>query len=633
MSRNGLLLDDEDSLDESNTKSSSLILANNLNTGLNQQAHLQLDNNNLSTSLQDCIANTATACQSMSSNNVQLNTSNSNCTIAQNSITTNSIKIESQQPHPFNSSSQLASSNQTNSQNQYQMYQIENNNYSQQLQDDSSKDNSITNYRSDCTTDCKPNLMCNLQNRQSSIDSYSSDSFNLLHNALSTNNDAVNQNSLTTSNNNLNNNLQTTTSATTTTKRNRTKRSSNWSTNQKLNDSNNSNYNIKSDQTANCSPPSMIPTPPMENTLNCSSNQMHSNLVQSPLINELPNSTDFYSTSTQQQQQQSSRSSSILGATLQNRPNNSAGYSSMELINNHRRAYPSPTSSTSSAYMSPNSQTLNHSPNSNFINTPGIDASTKFTPASSSAAHTMLHATTNLMNTQQPPVNIYQSASSQNRIDHQAASNNVFIYNASNQSLQPTAAVVNLSAENQTSFNCENTSTTTKTYTNQCLSNTNNNIYNGNNLDQQHTYQQPVVNSSNEQSFNSQPYSTTNNMYLAATNQQFIPQSNQNYSQSSGYFNSSSNAYQTPNQLNASSNSTIYDQQYSNSFLANNSSSTKNDLFYASNDNYLTSSSNDYHNGHLNEFTNDYYTDNIYNNVCQSFNGDNYNAQDYQQLS
>ena len=639
-----------------------------MNTSINQ-AHLQLDNGLLNTDL------TAASSQlSMSTGTVQLNGSmqsnelntSANCTIPANSIAT-SVKIEQQ---PFNSTQAGSAIHSATSQNQpqnYPLYQLEsnNNNYSQ-LEDRKVDTLNVSNCRTDCSNDCKPNLLCNhTVNRQSSIDSYSSsDSFNLLHNALSTSNDSSNQNVNTaTSNSIMHNNSQLTNS--TTTKRNRSKRSQpNWSNNQKLNNSlnqcsaasfSNTLGYIKSDPAA-CSPPSMIPTPPMENTLNCSTNQLNSNLVQSPLINnDLTSSStaDFYLL---QQQQQQSRSS-ILSASLQSRLNGNnptninttttSGYPSMELIN-HRRAYPSPTSSTaSSAYMSPtSSQTLNHSPNSNFTSSTTSTEQTKF------LSHSLMHANNVLSNQLPNQTSIYHQ--SQVRMDQ---SNNVFLYNSNNQPIQQStaAAATNLPNDNQTSFNCEsnNTPTVTKTYTNQCLS-TSTSIYNG---IEQATYAQQQANSSTttttEQStFGSQSHAYSTNHHNGSTNaylpnQQFVQQQpNANYQQTAaGYFNNSqySTVASQPQQHSNHSSSVPFNfdaQQYSttNAFLNNSTSSSKNDLFYGGeNGSYHTGTTElnyPHSGGHLmnGEFNNDYYTDSIYN-VCQPFSGDNFNAQDYQQLS
>lgn len=613
LSTNGLLLDDEDSLDESK---SSLIMnsnMNNLNTSINQQ-HLQLDNN------LDCQSNQLSnqSSLSMSTNAAhltiqpstnELNTTSSN---TQNSIT-NSIKIEPKHQQfstsqPLSSSltsaihnnTQQTSSSICTSQN-YPIYQVESNYPSlekRKLIDPNCR-------QSDCIgTDCRSNPLCNTVQP---VDSYSSsDSFNLLHNALSTTNESSNQNLNPSNHQNLNSNLNNSTNMpTSATVKRRNKRSS---YNQKLNNSTTTNLQQQSTyfktEPTNCSPPSMIPTPPMENTLNCSSNQsLHSNLVQSPLINDLPanSSADFYS----------QPRSSILGATLQNRQTNlianqsinqSSNYASMELINNHRRAYPSPTSSTSSAYMSPNSQTLNHSPNSNF---PNVEQSNKFS--------TSMIQPTNHSNT-------YQMRVDQTNIFHS--------YN--NQPIQSSTTT-----DNQTSFNCENnTVVPNKTYTapNQCLST--NNIYNA--IEQQ-SYTQPInataINDQAATTFNS---TYSNSMYLSNSQppQTQFMQSNQNY-QPNGYFNS--NNYQTSNgQLNNGQFSFEQQQYNSSSFL---NSSNKSDLFYTPNDNLPNGyhSGTDYSNNQMiNDFTNtnDYFTDSIYNNsVCQSFNTDNFNAQDYQQLS
>lgn len=616
LASNGLLLD-EDSLDEANTKSSLII--NNMNTSINQ-THLPIDN-----SLSNIDLGSNTNCQSNQlgsnqSNNLQLNASlqpndlnaSSSCSISQNSLPVSSVKLE-QPPPQFINNPQLPSSTSTahqhtsatihntqntnsictSSQNQYSIYQVDN--YPNQLED-----------RKVDTSNCRANLLCN---RQSSIDSYQSDSFNLLHNVLS-NETSSNQNVNLTSSNNLNNSNHNLAAATTTntTKRSRSKRNNQKTNNQQFTSNLSTLPYIKSD-TTNCSPPSMIPTPPMENSLNSSSNQLNSNLIQSPLTNSdlVANTNDYY---LQQQPR-----SSILSATLQNRPNNNqASYPSMELINNHRRAYPSPTSSTSSAYMSPNSQQLNHSPNSN-LNTTASNP-TNQTDQTKFSSHSMLHSNLNPQTNQ-----IYQP--------QRMNQNSVFLYNSNNQPIQQQTSTLN-SNDNQMSFNCETGNS--KTYTNQCLSAANN-IYNGTNIEQR-SYALNSNSTSNSE-FSSAPSQQQgySNIYMPS-NQQFMQQStqNQNYQQSN-YFNGNS-TYQSANQLSNSSQFN-FDQQYnSSSFLNNSANSNKVELFYNGDSNYHTGSS-DYHanNNQMTDFTNDYYSDSVYN-VCQPFNAnDNFNTQDYQQLS
>lgn len=611
LSTNGLLLDDEDSLDEATTKSSSLIM----NAGIGQ-SHMQLENNLELTACQQNQLGNQTGGLPMGSvhlnASIQSNLANdlnaSSCALAQNSIT-NSIKIEpfnSSQPH----SSQIAPNPHApnakicTSQNYPIFQQVENSGYPP-LEDRKGDSGLISCRQSDCSApDCRPSLMqCS---RQSSIESYSSDSFNLLHSALSTSGEPANSKCSTSLNATMNGggphlaNSHPAAGA----KRGRAKRTStNWSNNQKLNNSSNQMHSsyIKSD--ANCSPPSMIPTPPMENKLNCSGNQLHPNLVQSPLINDLP-AIEFYPQSR----------ASILGATLQNRPPAAngqpapGGYASMEMINNHRRAYPSPSSSTSSSYMSPTSQTLNHSPNSNsFASTAGsgggeLQQSNKFSSNAMLQQPTVLHQA----NAYQPPRAVDQ--------------NNVFLYN------NAPIASANPENDNQTSFSCENNAPASKPYSNQCLS-TNSNIYNVN-IEQPPPQQQQTYaanSQSNEPFVSQQPYSS--GMYVSSGTQ-FVPQPNQTYPQpANGYSSFNSNSYQQPS--NGQQFNFTDSQPYG---------SSKSDLFYSTTDsNYHTSSGDlTYPNGQmLNDGfsgSNDYYSEGAYNN-CQPFGAENYGAQDYQQLS
>ena len=589
LSTNGLLLDDEDSLDEANTKSSSLIMNPGMNAAISQQ-HLQhLD---ASLDLTNCQPVNQPHAGSLSMQASGLNASHqpnelnaSNCAITQNSITNNSIKLEQ-----FGGSQQLPAS---------QIGAIHDPKHSQIAQNYPHFENSylqledrkvdLSNCRqSDCTAlDCRPNLQCSRQS-----DGYS-DSFNLLHNALST--ESANAKCSTSLNSSLNSGAQHLPS---TGKRGRAKRTAAWSSNQKPNNSSNhssnmhSSYPIKSDPT--CSPPSMIPTPPMENKLNCSGNQLHPNLVQSPLINDLP-AGEFYPQSR----------SSILGATLQNRLNANAGYASMEMINNHRRAYPSPSSSTSSSYMSPTSQTLNHSPNSNFASTATEIQSNKFSSTS------MLHPNNNAINAYPPPTRLDQT------------SQNVFLYNSAPIG-QPTPT--NLETDNQTSFGCENNTAAAKPYSNQCLS-TNSNIYNVSIEQPQQVY---AGNSQTNEQFSNQS-SYPGSTYLSSSQQQqFVSQPNSTYQQppaTNGYHvnNFNSNSYQ---QAPSGGQFSFADQQYG---------SNKGDLFYGQPDSNYHGGSSDlaYANGQmLNDgfsATNDYYAD--YGNACQPFSSENYGTQDYQQLS
>lgn len=616
LSTNGLLLDDEDSLDETTTKS-SLIMNSNMNAG---QSHLQLDNSlELAACQQNQLAGQAGGLP-MGSNHLntslQSNHANelnaSSCALTQNSIMNSQIKIE-----PFNSSqshsSQIApihnASKICTSQNYPTIFQQVESGYPPL--EDRKVDSQLVNCRqSDCVApDCRPSLMqCS---RQSSIESYSSDSFNLLHSALSTSSEPANSKCSTSLNAATMNggphlaNSHPATGA----KRGRAKRNStNWSNNQKLNNSSNQMHSSYIKNDANCSPPSMIPTPPMENKLNCSGNQLHPNLVQSPLLNDLP-ATEFYP----QQQQRGS----ILGATLQNRPPAAngpppaagTGYASMEMINNHRRAYPSPSSSTSSSYMSPTSQTLNHSPNSNsFASTAGTSGELSGNNKFSSNAM-LQHPSTGLphqANAYQPPRAVDQ--------------NNVFLYN--NAPIAP--ATTQPENDNQTSFNCENNApAASKPYSNQCLS-TNSNIYNVN-IEQPPQQAYAASSQSNEQSFQ-QPYSA-GGMYLPS-GQQFVQQSNPTYQPANGYGNfNNSNSYQQP--PNGQQFNFADSQPYG---------SSKGDLFYGTADSNYHTSSGDlaYSNGQmLNDgFSagNDYYSDGVYGN-CQPFGTENYGVQDYQQLS